>query len=81
MLNLLIQATLLKGFLLGWPLGSDGENRRGGHFFFPSSQSHLDKITELLIAFFPNETFGKLKSKGRKRVSCDGQDLFRGLRC
>lgn len=34
MLNLLIQATLLKGFLLGWPLGSDGEIR-GGHFFFP----------------------------------------------
>lgn len=66
MLNLLIQARVLKGFLLRWPLGNNGEVRRGGHLFFPSSQSHLDKITELLIAFFPKETFEKLKSEGRK---------------
>lgn len=34
MLTLLIQARVLKGFLLGWSLGSDGEVGGGGCFPF-----------------------------------------------
>lgn len=80
MLNLLIQGRVLKDVLFGWPLGSDGEVRGRRLLFLPSSQGHLDKITGLLIAFFPNEIFLKLKSKGRKHASCDqGQDLPSGL--
>lgn len=50
MWNLLIRAGDLKGFLLGWLLGSGGEVRGGGCFAL-SSHSHLDEITIHLIAF------------------------------
>lgn len=46
-----MRARVLKGFLLGWPLGSAGEGN-GGEPFHPTSQSHLDKITELFTALF-----------------------------
>lgn len=42
------------------------KTRRVFIFFLPP-QSHLDKIIDLLIAFFPNETFENLKSQGGKK--------------
>lgn len=54
-LKLLIQARVLKGFLLA--PGQYGEVSKRMGYFFPSSQGYLDKIVGLLFAFFPNETF------------------------